>query len=119
MFIFLNLLPKITVIGLKATPKPVTPEGVEIQRMFRLHVFPKRCVRMRRYGSYNHTTIRNFYLQFQAGQKPDIFIFMRTGFELSVKYFFGSIKHCNIQYLYKKIRQSIESSIKKSLLFNQ
>jgi len=56
----------------RATQKPVTMKGVEFLRRFCLHVFPKRFVRIRRYGIYNHTTIRNLDLQFKAEQKPDI-----------------------------------------------
>jgi len=56
----------------RATQKPVTMKGVEFLRRFCLHVFPKRFVRIRRYGIYNHTTIRNLDLQFKAQQKPDI-----------------------------------------------
>ncbi|MBS3771334.1 MAG: transposase, partial [Bacteroidales bacterium] len=56
----------------RATQKPVTMKGVEFLRRFCMHVFPKRFVRIRRYGIYNHTTIRNLDLQFKAEQKPGI-----------------------------------------------
>ena len=53
----------------RANTKPVTLDGVEFLRRFCLHVFPKRFVRIRRYGIYNHTTIRNLDLQFEVEQK--------------------------------------------------
>ena len=56
----------------KTTQKPITLEGVEFLRRFCLHIFPKRFVRIRRYGIYNHTTIRSLDLQFVPEQKPDI-----------------------------------------------
>jgi hypothetical protein len=56
----------------RAIRKPVTLDGVEFLRRFCLHVFPKRFVRIRRYGIYNHTTIRNLDLQFVPEKKPDI-----------------------------------------------
>jgi hypothetical protein len=56
----------------RAIRKPVTLDGVEFLRRFCLHVFPKRFVRIRRYGIYNPTTIRNLDLQFIPEKKPDI-----------------------------------------------
>ncbi|MBS3777369.1 MAG: IS91 family transposase [Bacteroidales bacterium] len=56
----------------QAIRKPVTLDGVEFLRRFCLHVFPKRFVRIRRYGIYNPTTIRNLDLQFIPEKKPDI-----------------------------------------------
>jgi hypothetical protein len=56
----------------RAIQKPVTFDGVEFLRRFCLHVFPKRFVRIRRYGIYNPTTIRNLDLQFIPEKKPDI-----------------------------------------------
>ena len=56
----------------KAQIKPVTLDGVEFLRRFCMHVFPKRFVRIRRYGIYNHTTIKNLDLQFVPEQKPGI-----------------------------------------------
>ena len=47
-----------------ARKKPVTLPGVEFLRRFCLHVVPQRFVRIRRYGIYNHTIIRNLDLQF-------------------------------------------------------
>lgn len=37
----------------RAAKKPVTLDGVEFLRRFCMHVFPKRFVRIRRYGIYN------------------------------------------------------------------
>lgn len=47
-----------------AQKKPVTMEGVEFLKRFCMHIMPERLVRIRRYGIYNHTTIRNLNLQF-------------------------------------------------------
>lgn len=55
-----------------AKKKPITLNGVEFLKQFCLHVLPKRFVRIRRYGIYNHTTKRNLELQFQEEHKPDI-----------------------------------------------
>lgn len=52
--------------------KPVTLDGVEFLKRFCLHILPKRFVRIRRYGIYNHTTKRNLELQFEVERKPDI-----------------------------------------------
>ena len=56
----------------RAAKKPVTLDGVEFLRRFCMHVFPKRFVRIRRYGIYNPTTIRNLDLQFVPEEKQDI-----------------------------------------------
>jgi len=56
----------------RAQQKPVTLEGVEFLRRFCMHIFPKRFVRIRRFGIYNPATIRNLDLQFVAEEKPDI-----------------------------------------------
>ena len=56
----------------KAKKKPVTLDGVEFLKRFCIHVLPKRFVRIRRYGIYNHTTKRNLELQFEEEHKPDI-----------------------------------------------
>jgi hypothetical protein len=37
-----------------------------------MHILPKRFVKIRRYGIYNHTTKRNLDLQFVREEKPDI-----------------------------------------------
>lgn len=52
--------------------KPVTLEGVEFLRRFCMHVFPKGFIRIRRYGIYNHTVIRNLELKFVPDEKKDI-----------------------------------------------
>jgi len=48
----------------KAQKKPVSLTGVEFLHRFCLHILPKRFVKIRRYGIYNHTTKRNLELQF-------------------------------------------------------
>jgi hypothetical protein len=55
-----------------AIKKPVTMDGVEFLRRFTMHVLPKRFVKIRRYGIYNHTVKRNLKLQFSPQEKPDI-----------------------------------------------
>lgn len=52
--------------------KPVTLGGVEFLRRFSMHILPKRFVKIRRYGIYNHTTKRNLALEFTVKEKPDI-----------------------------------------------
>ena len=47
-----------------AKKKRVTLKGEEFLRRFCMHILPKRFVKIRRYGIYNHTTIRNLDLQF-------------------------------------------------------
>lgn len=54
----------------RAQKKPVTLTGVEFLHRFCLHVLPKRFVKIRRFGIYNHTTKRNMKLQFE--QKKSI-----------------------------------------------
>lgn len=49
----------------KARKKPVSLTGVEFLHRFCLHILPKRFVKIRRYGIYNHTTKRNLELQFE------------------------------------------------------
>jgi hypothetical protein len=39
-----------------AVRKPVTLSGTDFLRRFTLHILPKRFVKIRRYGIYNHTT---------------------------------------------------------------
>ncbi len=56
----------------RAVKKPVTLDGVEFLRRFSMHILPKRFVKIRRYGIYNHTTKCNLDLQFTAQEKPDI-----------------------------------------------
>lgn len=55
-----------------AIKKPVTLDGVEFLRRFTMHILPKRFVKIRRYGIYNHTLKRNLELQFLPHAKPDI-----------------------------------------------
>jgi len=52
----------------KAQKKPARLTGTEFLHRFCMHVLPKRFVKIRRYGIYNHTTKRNLELQF----KPEI-----------------------------------------------
>ena len=54
----------------RAQKKPVTMTGVEFLHRFCLHILPKRFVKIRRFGIYNHTTKRNMELQFK--QKESI-----------------------------------------------
>jgi hypothetical protein len=56
----------------KACKKPVTLDGAEFLRRFSLHILPRRFVKIRRFGIYNHTTKRNLDLQFTLPQKADI-----------------------------------------------
>lgn len=53
----------------RAKQKPVSLNGVEFLRRFCMHVMPERFVRIRRFGIYNHTTIRNLELQFVPEQE--------------------------------------------------
>jgi hypothetical protein len=58
----------------RAIKKPVTLDGGEFLRRFTLHILPKRFVKIRRYGIYNHTVKRKMSLRFtsakKAGNKP-------------------------------------------------
>lgn len=56
----------------RAIKKPVTLCGVEFLRRFTLHILPRRFVKIRRFGFYNHTTKRNLEIQFVPEEKPDI-----------------------------------------------
>jgi hypothetical protein len=47
-----------------AKKKPVKLNGLEFLRRFCMHIVPKGFVRIRRYGIYNHTFIRNQDLSF-------------------------------------------------------
>ena len=53
----------------RAIKKPVSLDGVEFLRRFTMHILPRRFVKIRRYGIYNHTLKRNLKLQFVT---PDI-----------------------------------------------
>ncbi|WP_429417507.1 transposase, partial [Roseimarinus sediminis] len=55
-----------------AIKKPLTLDGVEFLRRFTMHILPKRFVKIRRFGIYNHTVKRNLNLQFVPEEKPDI-----------------------------------------------
>jgi hypothetical protein len=55
-----------------AAKKPVTLNGVEFLRRFTMHILPGRFVKIRRFGVYNPTLIRNHKLQFVPEEKSDI-----------------------------------------------
>lgn len=56
----------------KAIKKPAHLKGGEFLRRFCMHILPRRFVKIRRYGIYNHTTKRNLSLQFKPEEKTDI-----------------------------------------------
>jgi len=56
----------------RGVKKPLTLNGVEFLRRFTLHILPRRFVKIRRYGIYNHTLKRKLGLQFVPEEKPDI-----------------------------------------------
>lgn len=56
----------------RAIKKPVTLDGVEFLRRFTLHILPRRFVKIRRFGIYNHTVKRSLALQFTPEEKPGI-----------------------------------------------
>jgi len=56
----------------QAIKKPVTLDGVEFLRRFTLHILPRRFVKIRYYGVYNHTFKRKCGLQFIPEEKSDI-----------------------------------------------
>ncbi len=56
----------------RAVKKPVPMDGIEFLRRFTMHILPRRFVKIRRYGIYNHTVKRNLEIQFVPEQKPDI-----------------------------------------------
>jgi hypothetical protein len=58
----------------KAIQKPARLEGAEFLRRFCMHILPRRFVKIRRYGIYNHTTKRNLELQFKSEEKPQTVI---------------------------------------------
>lgn len=51
--------------------KPVPMKGVEFLRRFCMHILPRRFVKIRRFGIYNHTTKRNLGLQFVPKDKVE------------------------------------------------
>ena len=55
-----------------AIKKPIIIDGVEFLRRFTMHILPKRFVKIRRFGIYNHTLKRNLNLQFVPKGKPDL-----------------------------------------------
>lgn len=56
----------------RAIKKPVTLDGVEFLRRFALHILPKRFVKIRRFGIYNHTLKQNLEIQFTPKEKTGI-----------------------------------------------
>ncbi|MEI6050251.1 MAG: IS91 family transposase [Bacteroidota bacterium] len=56
----------------RAIKKPVTLDGVEFLRRFTLHILPKRFVKIRRYGIYNHTVKLNMDLHFTSEKRTSI-----------------------------------------------
>ncbi len=56
----------------RAVKKPVTLYGVEFLRRFTMHILPRRFVKIRRFGIYNHTVKRKLKLQFVLKEKPGI-----------------------------------------------
>lgn len=52
-----------------ARQKPVTLQAVEFLRRFSMHILPRRFVKIRYYGIYNHTLKRNLQLQFVTEDK--------------------------------------------------
>jgi len=56
----------------RAIKKPVTLDGIEFLKRFTLHILPRRFVKIRRFGIYNHTVKQHLKLQFVPQQKPDI-----------------------------------------------
>jgi len=55
-----------------AIKKPVTLDGVEFLRRFTMHILPKRFVKIRRYGIYNHTVKLNMDLHFTSEKRTSI-----------------------------------------------
>jgi hypothetical protein len=53
----------------RAIKKPVTLDGIEFLRRFALHILPRRFVKIRRFGIYNHTVKRNLNLLFVPEEK--------------------------------------------------
>ena len=56
----------------RAVKKPVTLDGIEFLRRFTMHILPRRFVKIRRFGIYNHTVKRKLKLQFLPEEKPGI-----------------------------------------------
>ena len=53
-----------------AVKKLITLDGVEFLRRFSKHILPRRFVKIRRFGIYNHTVKRNLDLRFRVEDKP-------------------------------------------------
>ena len=49
-----------------AAKKYITLGGVEFLRRFAQHILPRRFVKIRRYGIYNHTVKRNLGIKYQS-----------------------------------------------------
>lgn len=56
----------------RAIKKPLTIDGMEFLRRFTMHILPRRFVKIRRFGIYNHTVKRKLELLFVPLKKPDI-----------------------------------------------
>ncbi len=56
----------------RAIKKAVILDGTEFLRRFTMHILPRRFVKIRRFGIYNHTTKRNLALQFTVEEKTGI-----------------------------------------------
>jgi hypothetical protein len=54
-----------------AAKKYITLGGAEFLRRFALHILPRRFVKIRRYGIYNHTVKRNLGLKFRVEDESD------------------------------------------------
>ena len=55
-----------------AIKKPVTLDGVEFLRRFCMHILPKRFVKIRRYGVYNHTAKNAQNIVFHKEHKVEL-----------------------------------------------
>lgn len=54
------------------TKKQVTLDAIEFLRRFAMHILPRRFVKIRRFGIYNHTTKQNPDLQFTQPPKVKV-----------------------------------------------
>lgn len=68
-----------------AIKKPITLNGVEFLRRFTMHILPRRFVKIRRYGIYNHTTKRNLKLQFVPEESSDFETLIKRKEKLETK----------------------------------
>jgi hypothetical protein len=62
----------------RAKRKPVTLDGIEFLRRFTMHILPKRFVKIRHYGIYNHTVKRHLRLKFAEPVKPTIDVIIKN-----------------------------------------